>query len=66
MTTKTSGKAPQLRQMAFDYERPAYRAKSSDKRLNELLAIRGVYRGSDSRFVATANSVNTTHQRNQK
>lgn len=60
MSQKTTGKAPQLRQTAFNFDKPAYRARSQDKRLNELLAIRGVYRGSDARFVTGSGSVNTT------
>lgn len=63
MSQKTTGKASELRQTEFQFERPAYRTMCAEKRLNELLAIRGVYRGSDARFVAGRQDVNTTTQR---
>lgn len=56
MSQKTKGKGAGLRQMEFNYERPCYRTKGQAKRLNELLAIKGIYRGSDARFVVLRDS----------
>lgn len=63
MSQKTKAKASDLRQMTFNYEKPCYRTKAGQKRLNELLAIPGIHRGSDSRFVTTADKQKTTQRR---
>ncbi|XZE21060.1 hypothetical protein SH449x_000953 [Pirellulaceae bacterium SH449] len=65
MKTKRPGKASDLRQMRFDWDRPTYRTQAGAKRLEGLLRLPGVYRGSDSRFVETKKDVNTTPMRSR-
>jgi hypothetical protein len=66
MSQKTKGKGAGLRQMRFNFDRPAYRTKSQAKRLNELLSIPGIHRGSDARFVVTDRTRKNTLMRKTK
>ncbi|MFN7841278.1 MAG: hypothetical protein ACK5N9_06085 [Pirellula sp.] len=66
MSQKTTSKGSDLRQMTFDYSKQAYRTKRQAKGLEVLLAIPGIHRGSDSRFVVTDRSGKNTRMRKTK
>lgn len=63
MSQKTTSKGPDLRQMRFDFTSTAKWARSRQTSLNELLAIKGLYRGSDPRFVLAARNTDTLPMR---